>query len=102
HVPAVAVEAGRLVDRQPAEVARFLAGDTVWLILVVAAGPLADEADLRRRGRLHDEHGARRQDDCTYHVSATPSPRHGGRAPLDISNGPYRNECSTFSRQAIG
>jgi hypothetical protein len=56
HVPAVAKEARRFVQRNPAEVTRLLTGNPVRLILVVAPGPLADEVDLRKRrhGRQHE------------------------------------------------
>ena len=51
HVPAVAEEAGGFVERDPAEVAGFLAGNAVGLVFVIAAGPFADEVDLRKRRR---------------------------------------------------
>ena len=49
HVPAVAEQPCRFVDRQPAEVTGLLAGNTIRLILVVAPVPLAHEIDLRKR-----------------------------------------------------
>ena len=56
HVPAVAEHARGVVERQPAEVARLLTWNAVGLILVIAAGPVADEVDLREGWRRPQQH----------------------------------------------
>jgi hypothetical protein len=57
HVPTVCEETRGLVDRHAAEVARLFARDAIRLILVITAGPLPREVDLRYRryGRQYDQ-----------------------------------------------
>ncbi len=56
--PAVREETAGLVERDAAEVAGFLAGHAIRLILVVAARPIPHEAHLRERRRSRrDRHG---------------------------------------------
>ena len=56
HVPAVAKQASGFVQRHPAEVARLLTWNAIWLILVIAAAPFANEIDLRKDWRRPQQH----------------------------------------------
>ena len=73
HVPAVAEHTGGLVERHATEIAGLFAGHAIGLILVIPAGPFADEVDLRERRRAgeeqhaHDETPHRQQPGRTLH-----------------------------------
>src|ERR1700741_3002932 len=100
HVPAVAVVARGLVDRQAAEVARLLAGHAIRLILVIPAAPVADEADLRRSRRSHREQG-RQQDyptDRRSHHSAPPRLRGSWLSSAGIIGPAFSISCSADVR----
>ena len=49
-------EAGGFVQRNSAEVTGFLTRNAVGLVFVIAAGPFADEIDLRKRRHCPQQH----------------------------------------------
>src|SRR5215469_15723017 len=82
RVPAVSLQAGGVVDRQPEVVAELGTGNAVLLILVVARGPLAREIDLRERRR--GDEPQRRDDESGYSVSWRFGERFTGRREVHV------------------
>jgi hypothetical protein len=64
-IPAIAKQSCSFIDRYTAEVSGFLTGNTIGLVFVVTARPLAHEVHLPKDGRRHQAAQRPRDHDAT-------------------------------------